>query len=264
MQLAQVVPARVTRLELDEQFECGLIRFLVETARHLLPMLFEDLRTAAPRFVAVQSIRSGPNDDAARECISTPQGNALQERLVLPRGESARELDAQFVEELRRVDVGEAFKSPANDGPCHTKRLDPGFARLRVDGLQPFRSLKCGDVEWRHWKCGSAVVIRSGAGILSRPRKYRGLATAENVGRISPMCHALDRLATNAARFGGSELTGGVASPSASAAKYACTARIYSRSFKGSRFAEISRNLLLAATAMLSACRRRSQGVCGG
>src|SRR5678815_3921993 len=145
MQLAQVVPARVTGLELDEQFECGLIRSLVETARHFLPMLFEDLRTAPSRFVAVQSIRSRPNDDATRECISTPQVNAPQERLVLSWGESARKLDAQFVEELRRVDVGEAFKSPANDGPCHAKCLDPGLARLRVNGLQPFRSPKCGD-----------------------------------------------------------------------------------------------------------------------
>jgi hypothetical protein len=43
MELAQAVPPGVTSLELDEQFECGLIRSLVETARHLLPMLFEVL-----------------------------------------------------------------------------------------------------------------------------------------------------------------------------------------------------------------------------
>jgi hypothetical protein len=38
----------------------------------------------------------------------------------------------------------------------------------------------------------------------------------ENVGRISPACHALDRLATKAARLGGSGLIAGGASPSVS------------------------------------------------
>jgi len=40
-------------------------------------------------------------------------------------------------------------------------------------------------------------------------RRYSGLASIENVGRISPACQALDRLATNAARLGGSEVMGG-------------------------------------------------------
>ena len=153
MELAQVVPARVTGLELDEQFECGLIGPLVQTAHHLLPMLLEDLRAAAARFVTEPSIRfSGPNHDAPRKCISTPQVDPPQQRLVLPWGESAWKLDAQFVEELRRVDVGEAFKSPANDWPYHAKRLDPGLARLGVDGLQRLRTLRCGDVGWLHRK----------------------------------------------------------------------------------------------------------------
>ena len=147
-----------------------MIRSLIQIVRHLVPMFLEDLTAAASRFVAEAAIGSRTDDDSTRERISAKPVHAPQEGLVLPRGEPARKLDAQFVEELRRVDVGKAFKAPANDWPYHAKRLDPGFARLGVDGLRP-------------------------------------------------RCQALDRLATNAARFGGSELKGRVAPPSASAVK---------------------------------------------
>ena len=40
----------------------------------------------------------------------------------------------------------------------------------------------------------------------------------------------------------------------------ACTARISSKSFNGSRLVAIARSLLLAAVGMLTACRSRSQG----
>ena len=142
MELAQTVPARVAGLELNEQFECGLIRSLVQTARHLLPMIFEDLRAPAPRFITEPSIRFGADDNAARKSISTPQIDAPQECLVLPGGKSPRELNAQLVEKLRGIDVGEAFKSPANDRPYHAKRLDAGLARLGVDGLQLHQRLR--------------------------------------------------------------------------------------------------------------------------
>ena len=49
---------------------------------------------------------------------------------------------------------------------------------------------------------------------LCRLRRYRGLASIENVGRISPARRALDRLATNAARSGGSDvIRGGISRP---------------------------------------------------
>ena len=102
IELSQAVPAWVAGLELDEQFECGLIRLLLETLRHLLPMIFEDVRAPAARFVTEPSIRFGADDDAACASISTPEIDAPQERLVLPAGKSARELDTQLVEELRR------------------------------------------------------------------------------------------------------------------------------------------------------------------
>src|SRR3954447_21812674 len=99
-------------------------------------MLFEDVRAAASRFVSEPAIRFGTDDDAACERISTPQLDAPHERLVLPRSESARKLDAQLFEELRCVDVGKAFKPPANDWPRHAERLHTGLAKLGVDGLR--------------------------------------------------------------------------------------------------------------------------------
>src|SRR5689334_18111214 len=104
----------------------------------------------------------------------------------------------------------------------------------------------------------------SGVETFCRLRRYRGLASIEKVGRISPAYQALDRLATNAARLGGSDVAGGGVSPSANAARYACTARISSKSLSGSSAAAISLSLFLTAIGVLSACRRRSQGVCGG
>ena len=68
MELAQAVLARVTGLELDEQFQCGLIGSVLETARHLLPMVFEEVRAPASRFITVPSIRSwGRSQLPARE-----------------------------------------------------------------------------------------------------------------------------------------------------------------------------------------------------
>ena len=51
-ELAQTVLTRVTSLELDEQFKCGLIWSLLKTARHCVPMILEDVRTPASRFIA--------------------------------------------------------------------------------------------------------------------------------------------------------------------------------------------------------------------
>jgi hypothetical protein len=38
IKLSQAVPPRVMRLELDEQFKCSLIRALLKTLHHLLPI----------------------------------------------------------------------------------------------------------------------------------------------------------------------------------------------------------------------------------
>jgi len=66
-----------------------------------------------------------------------------------------------------------------------------------------------------------------------------------------------------ALRSGGSGVTPGVASPSASAIRCACMARISSKSFNGSSAAATARRCVLAFSGS-SACKSRSQGVCGG
>ena len=72
IKLSRAVPPRVTRLELDQQFKCGLIRALLKTLHHLLPMVLKDVRTSAPRLVAQPSIRFWANDDAACASVLAP------------------------------------------------------------------------------------------------------------------------------------------------------------------------------------------------
>jgi hypothetical protein len=226
----------VAGLELDEEFECGLIRLLFKASSHLFPMVPEDIGTSTTRFVAEPTIGLGPNDDAACSSRLAPETDPLDERFVLFAGKPTWKLNAQLFEELHGVDGGEFLQSAAYDRPRHAERLDTGVARLGVNRLRLLVHF-----------CGC-----------------RGLVSMENVRRISPACQALDRLATNAARLGGSDVVGGGVSPFASAARCACTARISSNSFSGSRPAAMSRSVLLVAIGILSACRRRSQGVCGG
>ena len=64
MKLSQAVPPRVTRLELDQQFKCGLIRVLLKTLHHLFPMVLEGVGTSSPRLVAKPSIGFRADDDA--------------------------------------------------------------------------------------------------------------------------------------------------------------------------------------------------------
>ncbi len=95
--------------------------------------------------------------NAARASITTPQLDAPQEFLVLPGGSSPRELNTQLVEELCRIDVGEAFKSAANDRPYHAKRLAAGPSTLGINGLQTHQGLGRGDGGRRHrQRCGGS------------------------------------------------------------------------------------------------------------
>jgi hypothetical protein len=109
MELLHTVSSRVTSLELDQEFKCGLIRALLKTLHHLLPVVLEDVRTSAPRFVAEPPISFLANDDAACTRISAPEIHAPEERSVLPPGKSTWELDAQLFEELHGVNVRKPF-----------------------------------------------------------------------------------------------------------------------------------------------------------
>ena len=72
MKLSQAIPPRVTRLELDQQFKCGLIRVLLKTLHHLFPMVLEGVGTSSPRLVAKPSISLRADDNAARESVLSP------------------------------------------------------------------------------------------------------------------------------------------------------------------------------------------------
>ena len=142
MKLSHTVASGVPGLELDEKFECSLIWTFLEAHSHLFPMVPEDVRASTTWLVTEPAIRFRPNDDTARAGGLTPEADPADERLVLLAGESAWELDAQLLEELHRVDVGEFFQSAARDRPHHAQRLDAGLARLRVDWLRLVRCLR--------------------------------------------------------------------------------------------------------------------------
>ena len=52
IELSMTVSSRVAGLKLDEKLERRLIRSLIKTSHHLAPVLLENIRTAAARFVA--------------------------------------------------------------------------------------------------------------------------------------------------------------------------------------------------------------------
>ena len=61
VQLSLTVSTWVTNLELDEQFECGLVRLLLETLHYLRPVVLEDIAMATSPFVIEHSV--GPRAD---------------------------------------------------------------------------------------------------------------------------------------------------------------------------------------------------------
>jgi hypothetical protein len=96
-------------LELDEKLECGLIRIFLETEHHLLPVVFEDIRSLATWFVTTSPVGLRADDYASGTSVLAPAIDASEERLVLPDSKSAGELDADLFEELRCADVRECF-----------------------------------------------------------------------------------------------------------------------------------------------------------
>lgn len=144
MKLSQAVPPRVTRLKLDQQFKCGLIRVLLKTVHHLFPMVLEDVGTSSPRLVAKPPISFRADNDAARASVLAPLIDAFQKCLVLLTRKPTWELVAQLIEELHGINVGKSLKPSAYDRPHHAQRLYTGIARLRVERLQPLvRVCRC-------------------------------------------------------------------------------------------------------------------------
>jgi hypothetical protein len=85
-------------------------------------MLLEDSTTAATRLVR-QPVRLRPDDDTTSPCVLAPSVHASKKGFVLGSGESARELNADLLEELSRADVGKPFQSPRDDRPDHAHRM---------------------------------------------------------------------------------------------------------------------------------------------
>jgi len=75
--------------------------------RHLLPVVSEDVRTPATRFVSDSPVSLRADDYASRASVFAPPIDPSEQRFILPEGKSARELEAEFFEELHRVDVWE-------------------------------------------------------------------------------------------------------------------------------------------------------------
>ena len=90
----------VAGLELNQQFECGLIRLLFKASSHLFPMVPENIGTSTTGFVAEPTIRLGPNDHAARASLLAPDTDPTNERFVLFAGKPTWQLNAQLFEEL--------------------------------------------------------------------------------------------------------------------------------------------------------------------
>ena len=127
VKLSQAVSSRMTGLELDEKFKCGLIWMLFKALCHLLPMVLEDIGTSTARFVAAPTIGFWPNDDAACASVLAPAIDASEERFVLLAGKSPWKLDAQLFEELHGVDVGELL--PIGGTRSATPCAAPGCGR---------------------------------------------------------------------------------------------------------------------------------------
>jgi len=97
----------IASLKCDEKFKCGLIRPLFEAMSHLFPMLLEDIRTSTTRFLAEPTIRLWSNFGPSRASVLALETNPANKRLILLTGKSSWKLDAQLLEKLRGVDVGE-------------------------------------------------------------------------------------------------------------------------------------------------------------
>src|SRR5438046_396770 len=109
--MPRVISLWIPCLELNKEFQGGLIGLRFQALKHLLPVSFEGIWTAAARLSGKAAILE-PADDAPGTGILAPDFHALCQRLVLPTSEPTRELRAELLEELSRVDVWEPFETP--------------------------------------------------------------------------------------------------------------------------------------------------------
>ena len=69
VELPQAVTSGIASPELDKKLERGLVGIFLKVVRHFLPMVFEDVRTSATRFVADPPVSLRADDYAARASV---------------------------------------------------------------------------------------------------------------------------------------------------------------------------------------------------
>lgn len=67
-----MIVARITSLELNEEFECRLIRLCFQALEHFLPMFLEQIPASATRFVGQTPLLEGLDDDATGARMLSP------------------------------------------------------------------------------------------------------------------------------------------------------------------------------------------------
>jgi hypothetical protein len=96
-QVPDVIAGRVSRLELDEKFECCLIRLPFQTLNHFRPMIQELILAPAARLISQTSVLEVLDDDATCTSMLPPALDAPVQRAVLPQSKLPRELSAAAI-----------------------------------------------------------------------------------------------------------------------------------------------------------------------
>src|SRR5450631_126822 len=94
-----VVSIRIPRLEVDQEFQRGLVRIGVQTLKHLCPMRLERVGSpAGARFCVPVSALA--DHYTPRSSIITPEPDSMDKGAELAAVEATRVLGAQFVKQL--------------------------------------------------------------------------------------------------------------------------------------------------------------------
>ncbi len=146
-QIASLVESRITCLEFGEELIGCLIRSSLQTLKHLRPLIHETLRTrtASARFFAYAALLEPADHDTSSTRILTPDFHALHQASYLPCMKASRELNAEFLEQLRGIDVRKSFEAATNQWPNHRQRVKCTRTGFGIDQLRSFWCLLGGD-----------------------------------------------------------------------------------------------------------------------
>jgi hypothetical protein len=136
--LVLAVASGVSRLELDQKLKRRLIWIGLQTLSHFSPVLLERIGAAAARLIAEPSVRFGADGDTARNGVLSPEIDASEKRSVLLGSKATRELHAQLIKELSRVDAWKPFQPPTHEWPDHAQSLSaspPWTCPVSVDSF---------------------------------------------------------------------------------------------------------------------------------